>query len=61
VAPYDEHGNEVLGYTNMNTYLPDGVLHSQRGPYAKELEGILKAYHCHHTDHRRNFILDRLY
>lgn len=40
MAAYYEHGNEVLGYINMGNYLPDGVLHSQGGPYAKELEGI---------------------
>jgi len=61
VAAYDEHGNEVLRYTNMRNYLPDGVLHSQGGPYAKELAGILRVHHCHHTDHQRDFILDRLY
>jgi len=61
VEAYDEEGNEVLGSTNMGNYLPDVVLDSQGGPYAKELEGILKVRHCHHTDHQRDFILDRLY
>ena len=56
-----KNGNEVLGYTNMGNYLPDGVLHSQGGPYSKELEGILKAHHCNHTDRQRDFIPDRLY
>jgi len=34
VEAYDEEGNEVLGST-MGNYLPDGVLDSQGGPYAK--------------------------
>jgi hypothetical protein len=61
VAANDEHGNEVLGYTKVGNYLPDGVLHSQGGPYAKELEGILRVHHCQHTHYQRDFILDRLY
>jgi len=61
VAAYYEHGNEVLGYTNMGNYLPVKVLHPQEGPYSKELEGILKVHHWYIRGHRRDYITDRLY
>jgi len=35
VAAYDEHGNEVLGYTKMGNYLPEWVFVFKEGPIPK--------------------------